>query len=65
MADFVVAVDDVRMDEKLVKEVVEVLSTAGFVAPQHLAVTPTSMIEKPVATCSVADGPAEKDSSGS
>ena len=34
----------------------EVLATAGLVAPQHLDGTPTSMIEKLVATCSVAAG---------
>ena len=34
----------------------EVLATAGLVAPQHLAGTPTSVIEKLVATCSVAAG---------
>ena len=33
MEDFVVAVDDVRLEEKYVKEVVEVLATAGLVAP--------------------------------
>ena len=37
MEDLVVAVDDVRLEEKLVKEVVEVLVTAGLVAAKHLA----------------------------
>ena len=49
MEEFVVAVDDVKLEEKCVKEVVEVLTTAGLVALQHLAGTPTSMIEKLVA----------------
>ena len=37
MEDLVVAVGDVRLEEKLVKEVVEVLVTAGLVAAKHLA----------------------------
>ena len=56
MEDFVVAVDDVKLEQKFVKEVVEVLATAGLAAPQHLAGTPISMIEKLVVTCSVAAG---------
>ena len=51
MEELVVAVDDVRLEVNFVKEVVLVLATAGLVAPQHLAGTPTSLIEKLVATC--------------
>ena len=58
MEDFVVAVDDVKLEENFVKEVVEVLATAGLVAPQHLA--GTAMIEKLVDTCSVAAGGLQK-----
>ena len=43
------AVDDVNLEEKFVKEVVDV-------APQHLAGTPITLIEKLVDTCSVAAG---------
>ena len=60
MVDFVVAVDDVKLEEKFVKEVVEVLATAGLVAPQPLAGTPTAMIEKLVHTCSCCWRPAGK-----
>ena len=49
--DFVVAIDDVTLEEKCVKEVVDVLATAGLVAPQHLAGAPTRVIEKLVAVC--------------
>ena len=44
MEDFVLAVDDVNLEEKFVKEVVDV-------APQHLAGTPITLIEKLVDTC--------------
>ena len=47
---------DVKLEENFVKEVVEVLATAGFVAPQQLAWTSTAMTEKFVDTCSVAAG---------
>ena len=50
MEDFLVAVDDVRLEENFVKHVVEVLAMAGLAAPQHLAGTQTSMFEKLVAT---------------
>ena len=51
-----VAVDDVKLEETCVKDVVEVLATAVLVAPKHLAGTPSSIIDKLVATCSVAAG---------
>ena len=41
-----VAVDDVLLEGKFVKEVVGVLATGGLVALQHLAGTPKSLIEK-------------------
>ena len=53
------AVDDVKFEGVCVKEVVDVLATAGLAAHQHLAGIPITLIEKLVHTCSVAAGGVE------